>query len=488
MAATRVGILSFQHESNTFAPLPTDLDQFSIAAGRELVHRWGSSHSEVAGFLEGLGAERLEAVPLYMANATPSGIVTTDAFEHIVGSIQEALKAAPELDGLLVAPHGAGVSEHEPDMDGFWLQRVRKIVGDDLPMICTLDLHANVSPRMINACNATIAYRTNPHLDTFQRGLEAATLMARTLRGEIRPVQEGSFPPVSINILSQGTDNPPCSTLAGVVDDVRRHDGVLAASLCLGFHFADVAEMGTSFNVVTDGDADLARELADKLAGYLVEHRHDFDPTHIYAPEAVERATGLKGPVCLLDTGDNVGGGSAGDGTVIAHEVARRGGPRTFVCLYEPEGVEHLDDVGAGGRAHLRLGGKQDDLHGPSLALDVTVRSHHGGRFTEEKVRHGGKTDFDMGRTVVVDTDVGLTLQLTSKRIVPFSLNQLLSCDIDPADFQIIVAKGVHAPVAAYEPICSELIRVTTPGATTPDMSKLRFEQVRRPLYPLDEL
>ncbi len=488
MAADRVGILSFQHESNTFAPLTTDLDQFTIGAGRELVHRWGSSHSEVAGFLEGVGAEGLEAVPLYMATATPSGSVTTDAFEHIIDSIQEALETAPDLDGLLVAPHGAGVSKHEPDMDGFWLQRVRKIVGDDLPMICTLDLHANVSPRMIDACDATIAYRTNPHLDTFERGLEAARLMARTLRGEVRPVQVGSYPPVSINILSQGTDAPPCSILSGVVDAVRRREGVLSASLCLGFHFADVAEMGTSFNVVTDRDVELARELADELAGYLVEHRHDFDPKYTYAPEAVERATGLKGPVCLLDTGDNVGGGSAGDGTVIAHEVARRGGPRTFVCLYEPEGVEQLDDLGTGGRAHLTLGGRQDDIHGSPLELDVTVRSHHEGRFTEDEVRHGGRTDFDMGRTVVVDSDVGLTLQLTSKRIVPFSLNQLLSCEIDPADFQIIVAKGVHAPAAAYEPVCSELIRVTTPGATTPDMSKLRFEHVRRPLYPLEEL
>jgi microcystin degradation protein MlrC len=293
---------------------------------------------------------------------------------------------------------------------------------------------------------------------------------------------------VSINILQQGTSAPPCSTLAGIVDDVRRRDGVLSAGVCLGFPFADVPEMGTSFNVVTDGDAGLAEDLASELAGYLVEHRHDFDPTHIYPPEAVARAAALKGPVCLLDTGDNVGGGSAGDGTVLAHEVARLGGPRTFVCLYEPEAVAQLEELAAGGRAHLMLGGRRDDLHGSPLELDVTVRSHHDGRFTESDIRHGGKTDYDMGPTVVVDSDVGLTLQLTSHRIVPFSLNQLLSCDVDPAEFQIIVAKGVHAPAAAYEPVCSELIRVTTPGTTTPDMSKLRFRHVRRPLYPLDRL
>lgn len=488
MAARKVGILSFQHESNTFAPLPTDLDQFTIAVGNELVEHEDRSHGEVAGFLRGLEAAGLEAVPLFMATATPSGPVTAEAFDQIVESIQEALETGPALDGLLVAPHGAGVSERERDMDGFWLRLVRKIVGDGMPIICTLDLHANVSPEMIDTSDATIAYRTNPHLDTLERGMEAASLMTRTLRGDIRPMQAGSFPPVSINILNQGTSSPPCSTLAGVVAAVRRRKGVLSASVCLGFPFADVPEMGTSFNVVTDRNPDLAQQLADELADYLVEHRRDFDPTHIYAPEAVEQASGMKGPVCLLDTGDNVGGGSAGDGTVIAREVASRGGPPTFVCLYEPDGVAELQGVGPGGRAHLTLGGRQDGLHGSPIELDVTVRSHHDGRFTESEVRHGGRTNFDMGRTVVVDTDVGLTLQLTSKRIVPFSLNQLLSCGIDPAHFQIIVAKGVHAPAAAYEPVCTRLIRVTTPGATTPDMSKLRFERVRRPLYPLDEL
>jgi microcystin degradation protein MlrC len=488
MVSRRVGILGLQHESNTFSPLRTELREFTRAAGPDIESRWASSHSEVAGFFEGLRYEGIQALPLFMAVATPSGTVTANAYTRMMASIKDALDRALPLDGLLVAPHGAGVSTTEPDMDGAWLQMARKVVGADVPIVCTLDLHANVSERMVEACDATIAYRTNPHLDTFDRGVEAAALMGRALRGEVRLEQVGSWPPVAINILSQGTSAPPCSTLVEVMQEVRRRDRVLSASACLGFHFADVAEMGTSFIVVTDGDERLARALAGELAEYLVEHRHEFDPVHVTVDEAIDRAATIQGPVCLLDTGDNVGGGSAGDGTVLAQEIARRGGPPTFICLYEPGAVARLDKLEPGDRVHLALGGKHDALHGSPLELDVIVRSRHEGRFTEPEVRHGGETTFDMGATVVVETEVGLTLQLTSKRITPFSLNQLLSCDIDPAAFQIVVAKGVHAPTAAYEPVCSELIRVTTPGATNPDMSKLRFERVRRPLYPLDEL
>ncbi|MEO1980108.1 MAG: MlrC C-terminal domain-containing protein, partial [Fuerstiella sp.] len=134
----------------------------------------------------------------------------------------------------------------------------------------------------------------------------------------------------------------------------------------------------------------------------------------------------------------------------------------------------------------LMLGGKTDDIHGAPFEIDATVISLHDGRFREPQPRHGGMTDFDQGRTAVCRTDSGLTLMLTSRRMVPFSLQQLISCDVAPDSFRILVAKGVNAPIAAYREVCGSFIRVNTVGSTCADMSRLEYRHRRRPLFPLE--
>lgn len=489
----RIGILSLIHESNTFIGAPTTMERFrrdSLLFGQDIVRAFASGYHEVSGFLEGLDKAGFEAVPLCFASTPPSGIITRAACDELVRLMFEQLDGAGALDGFLVAPHGANAGEGDEyrDLDGHWLTRLRERVGPHIPVVCTIDPHANLSPRMVAACDATIAYRTNPHLDQKRCGLEAARLLARTLRGEIKPVQAAAFPPVAINIERQRTAIPPCRPLYERADAWLKEPGMLSDSIVLGFPYADVEEMGSAFIAVTDGDPALAQRVADDLARYLIDHRHDFTGEFIGIKEAVNRALGLPGPVCLLDMGDNVGGGSAGDGTWIAHELHRRAQTRAFVCLYDPESAEQAAAAGPGSRIRLKMGGKTDDRHGPPLETEATVRSLHDGRFTESEVRHGGMTAFNMGATAVVETDTGLTVSLTSRRIAPVSLGLMTGCGLDPADFDIIVAKGVHAPVAAYEPVCTALIRVDTPGSTTADMRRFMYRHRRRPLFPFEEI
>src|SRR5688572_2843129 len=275
----RVGIIALQHESNTFLPGKTTLDDFrrgTLARGGDVVRHFGDAHHEVGGFLQGLNEAGIEPLPLLAARATPGAPVTSDAYHVLLEMMTAALDAAGTLDGLLVAPHGAAVCESERDMDGHWLSVLRERFRDRIPIISTLDPHANLSPRMVASCDATIAYRTNPHLDQRQRGLEAAALMARTLRGEVKPTQAAAYPPVAINIACQETDAPPCSMLMQQSDAQRRYPGVLSNSVLLGFPYADVAEMGSAFVAVTDNDPALAQKLADEMGAWLVERRHDF--------------------------------------------------------------------------------------------------------------------------------------------------------------------------------------------------------------------
>ena len=184
--------------------------------------------------------------------------------------------------------------------------------------------------------------------------------------------------------------------------------------------------------------------------------------------------------------GDNVGGGSPADGTVLAHALhVQRAGP-SFVCLFDPQSTRQAIDAGANVRITLRMGGKTDMLHGAPLEAAITVKSLHDGHFTEPAARHGGRSQFDMGPTAIVGTDSGLTIMLTSQRVFPASLVQLTSCGLDPSTFRIIVAKGVHAPVGAYGQVCRTMIRVNTPGVTTADMTTLDYRHRHRPLFPFE--
>ena len=489
MDRKRVGIVALLHESNTFISQPTTLRHFSeniLLQGASVREQLADTHHEIGGFFEGLERHRIEAVPIFAARAVPFGTIAGETFDELLARMFESLETAGEIDGYLVAPHGATVSENERDADGYWLAELRRRVGPTVPIIGTLDAHANLSRRMIDATNALVAYRSNPHLDQRQRGLEAATLIARTLRGEIRPTQAAAFPAMAISIDKQLTSDPHLAPLYDLADSILRQPAVLSNSVLLGFPYADVEEMGSSTIVVTNDDPRAAADQAQQLGDYLSTHRDEFAGDFISVDEAIARATTNAGPVCLLDMGDNVGGGSPADGTFLIHALVAAGLSNAFACLYDPASVNTAVTAGVGSRIEMRVGGKTDSLHGEPFESHFRVLGIFDGKFSEREPRHGGFTDCDQGPTAVVRADGGLTLMLTSRRMPPFSLQQLISCEIDPLQFQVLVAKGVNAPVAAYAPVCTDLIRVNTPGCTTADMTALDFKHRRVPMFPFE--
>lgn len=486
----RIGIISLMHESNTFISVPTTLANFQqeiLLTGNQIVTEFDGTAHEIGGFLSAIRDGGEETVPIFAAWATPSGVITADAYDTMLDMIIQGLDCAGPLDGLLVAPHGAAVSQVHQDMDGHWLDMVRDRVGPNLPIVCTLDAHANLSRRMLDACNATIVYRTNPHIDQRQIGIQAAELLLRTIRGQVQPTQAASFAPLAINIERQETAKEPCKSLYIAANRLLTQEKVLSNSVVLGFMYSDVAEMGTSFIAVTDNDAPLAQKLADELADFAWHRRSEFVAHLCSIDDAIDLALKSPSPVCLLDMGDNVGGGSPADGTLMAHALAARRLPRTFVCIYDPQAVQKAEQAGIGQHVELTMGGQTDPLHGEPITLQVTVQGLYDGKYTELQVRHGGKRDGDMGRTAVVQSTSGLTIQLTSYRTAPFSLQHVRCCDLDPAAFELLVAKGVVAPMAAYAEVCKTFIRVNTPGVTSADLSHFDYKHRRQPLFPFED-
>jgi microcystin degradation protein MlrC len=296
-----------------------------------------------------------------------------------------------------------------------------------------------------------------------------------------------AFPPLAINIERQLTAEKPCRAIYEYADLMLEEPGVLSNSLILGFPYADVAEMGACAIVVTDGNFARAASLVSDLQKFWWDRRAEFVGRLISIEDALNQAAKLDGPITLLDMGDNVGGGSPGDGTLLAHALEKQQLTPAFVCLYDPEAVHQAIAAGIGSRVNLRVGGKTDNQHGVPIKAEFIVIGLYDGKFQETQPRHGGFLNFDQGPTAIVKTDGGLTIMLTSKRMVPFSIKQLTSCGLDPAAFRILVAKGVHAPVAAYAPVSKHLIRVDTPGCTTADLSRLEYRNRRRPMFPFEK-
>jgi microcystin degradation protein MlrC len=485
----RVGIVGLLQESNTFLPTRTSLAEFKadvLVRGFDVQKRFHDAPHEIGGFFAGLQLERLEAVPIFAARALPYGVIAKDAFAELLATMIEELRRASPLDGLLVAPHGATVSEDWLDADGHWLSQIREEVGPDVPLVGTLDPHANVSEQMIAACDALVTYRTNPHMDQCERGVEAAQLLARTLRKEVRPVMAAAFPPVAISIECQATDESNCAPLCRYAEQLRSEPKVLAASLALGFPYSDVPEMGSSAIVVADGDRPLAQKYADDFGWAIWERRRELVGEPLAIEPAIDQALVAEPPVCLLDMGDNVGGGSPADGTWLAQALAARRIEKSLVVLFDPAAVKEAEALGVGRRGSLRIGAHSMSSSGQPLNELFTVLWLGDGQFTETRPTHGGFTSFDQGRTAVLSADSGPTIVVTSRRMVPFSLGQLRCCGLDPAAFRILVAKGVNAPLAAYREVCRTFIRVNTPGVTSADMTSLDFRRRRKPMFPFE--
>jgi microcystin degradation protein MlrC len=487
----RLAIAGFMHESNTFNPLRTDRAAFaaqSLVFGEVLVDEWRDAHHEVGGFLEAGAVEGFEPVPLVMAWATPSGPVTDTVVEEVTGYlIAEIERQHP--DGLLLALHGAMIAESFPDADGEVLTQLRRALGPDFPIVITLDLHGNLSQRLIDQCQAAVAYRTYPHVDQRDCGRRAAATLMRLLRGEVRPCPALAKPPLIVNIMAQETSRPPMQPFMEEARALEQRPGILAVSVLPGFAYADVPQMGPSVVVVTDGDPRRARSEADRLGNLLWEARERLTARLPGAPAAVAQALRTdRLPVALVDCGDNVGGGSAGDGTVILAELLRQGATDSVVCLYAPDEVRQCAAAGVGQEVSLRVGGKVDQRHGSPVAFTGRVRLLHDGTYVEPQPRHGGRRVNHMGLTALVEGPGRNLLVLTSQRHPPFSLGQLTCLGIRPEQQRVLVVKAAIAYKAAYAPVAGAIIEVDTPGLTAVNPERFPYRHIRRPMFPLDRM
>ena len=482
----RIATASFSHESNSFYSQPTQLEDFGVCEGVDVISQYAGTFHEIAGYIAGAEEFGYELYPLLATSATPGGPVTADTYEHFVGRILSGLEAAPKLDGVLLALHGAMVAEGFPQADGETVRRVRTLVGD-LPIVVTHDYHANVPPELVDAADSLIIYKTNPHIDQRERGLQAASILMRQIRGEVQPKMALVKPEVLFNIYFHNTSVAPMQPLMQAAIELESQAGILGCSIAGGYQYADVPYMGPSIVVIADGDEERAQREAERLGEQMWASRDQLKPAVPDPAEAVRLALASEEtPVCLLDMGDNIGGGSSGDSTFVLEQLLAQEADGWVVSVWDVESAQACFAAGVGGQVQLSVGGKTDDMHGPTLEIAGRVRTLHDGSYEERERRHGGGRYFNQGPTAVVQVEQagskGLLL-LNSKRACPNSIHQITCAGIQPEHQRILVAKGAVAPRAAYEPVCGRLIEVASGGATAIDRPADDYQLARKSLY-----
>ncbi len=485
----RIALLGIYHESNTFVPQATVTADFMnghYLKGEAIRKEYETAHNEIGGMMEVMDREGMEIVPILYASATPGGTISANTYTGLLTTMMEELEKVLPVDACLVIPHGAGVSEEFADMDGHWLSLLRKRVGDSIPIFGTLDLHANVSPLMVSSTNALVAYKQNPHVDMRQRGIEAANLLVQFLKGKTNPVQVLVQVPLAISIEQQLTAHEPCKSLYAYADELSQDPEVLSLSILHGFPYADVEEMGTSIIVITNGNRDKALETAHKLEKYILDRRESFVGHKNDIPSSLNLIESSEKPVLLLDMGDNVGGGGPANNCCLLEAFEQSKKYKYFVCMYDPDAVRIAENHQPGETFEIRIVGTGENGI-KTCRLKVKVLRITNGEFQESNPRHGGQINFKMGKTALVTTEEGSVIMLTSLRVMPFSLQQLISQGVQPSDFDAVVAKGVNAPIAAYAPVCPTVIQVNTPGVTQADMTLFRYENRRKPLFPFEK-
>jgi len=476
------------HESNSFSNIPTDIDSFKSVIyleGPRSIDDMRGTTSEMAGFI--LAAEDLgfEIVPTLWAWGVSTGPVQGDALDEMINIVRAGFEQNEGIDGILFTLHGAMVAENSLDGDGYILSKFREFAGD-VPIAVTLDLHANISEKMAETADIIVGYDTYPHVDQVERGYEAAELLVRTIRGEIRPVTATRKPSMVVVPNTQFSDQKPMKELIGMAHAMEKEPGVLAVTVSGGFAYSDVPEIGPSVVAITDGDASLAAECADKIARRFWELREDFVLEFPSVAEAVAAAvSGRAHPAILADVGDNIGAGTPGDSTFILHELIAQKAESAVVIIADAGSVEKAVNAGVGSRVELEVGGKVDRLHGEPVRLTGDVINITDGVFRNRGPMRDGIIE-NMGRTAVVDSN-GIKVVLTELKMPPWNLEQLRSVGIEPADEKIIALKSAVAFRSAYEPIAGKVILVNSPGISAVDLSKFTYEHIGRPLFPLDK-
>lgn len=484
---TRIVVGGFLHETNTFAPTKATYQDFvngggwpAMSKGAELFKATHIINVGMSGFVAEAETAGWDLIPTVWCAASPSAHVREDAYEPVAKMILDGIAAAGEIDGVYLDLHGAMVTEHLDDGEGELLARVRKIIGKDLPLVVSLDLHANVTPAMMEHADALIAYRTYPHIDMADTGRAAARHMALLLGSQQLFAKAFRQLPFLIPISWQCTDMEPCKSIYATLASLETAD-VPTLSFAPGFPAADFPDCGPAIFAYgkTQQDADKA---ADTIAALVASHETSFDGRIFDADEGVRHAmkvaTRARKPVVIADTQDNPGAGGDSDTTGMLRALLANGATKAAIgVIVDPESAQAAHAAGKGNAVSLSLGGKSGIPGDAPFNGNFVVESLSDGRFIAPGPYFGG-SQMDLGPSACLRIgDVRVVVGSRKAQLADQAMFRFVG--IEPTEQSILVNKSSVHFRADFDPIAEEIIVCAAPGAMPADTAALPWTRLR---------
>lgn len=490
----KIAVGGFQHETNTFAPMKADWNAFEQAdswpglqVGPPLLTACIGMNIPLGGFLEEGAQLGHSFEPLAWCSATPSGFVTRDAYERVTALILEALsKVVEDIDAVYLDLHGAMVAEHLEDGEGTLLRAVREVVGPDILIVASLDLHANITQEMVDASDFLTAYRTYPHVDMAETGRRAARVLHQIATEKKKPAKAFYKPDFLIPLTGSCSLVEPAASIyseIGKLDpQTGQNEGILGASFATGFSPADIQECGPAI-LVYGATPSLVQQTLDHLKNRIVTSESDFSAPLLTPKEAIERALATQsdtGPIVMADTQDNPGAGGNGDTVGILKALISADVTGAIVgVLYDPASAALAHAAGEGASVPLELGAHTGGAPEETpVSGDFSVLRLSDGEFDATGPYYDG-IRLSLGPTALLEIS-GVKIVVGSKKVQCADQAMFSHLGVDPRQQKMVVVKSSVHFRADFEPIASEVLVVSSPGPNPTDHRELHYQNIRK--------
>lgn len=485
----RIFTASLATETNTFSPVPTDLQSFKQGAyfgAGEHPPTPTLCSSPILILRERGEQEGFTVIEGSASWAEPAGLIRKDVFELLRDEILDQLQAALPVDGVIFGLHGAMVAQGYDDCEGDLLERTRALVGADVLIASEFDPHSHLTEKRVKNLDIAAAFQEFPHTDFYERGEHLVDLALRTLRGEIVP-RISTFDCRMIDIYP--TSQEPMRSFVDRIRALEGKDDILSISLIHGFMAGDVPAMGTHILVVSNNDQERGDALAKRLGLALYALRGKTSMLILPYKEGIEQVLKISThsthskalPVTIADTWDNPGGGCSGDGTHILRALLETNVNKIAVAsIWDPIAVSFCFAAGQGAQLQLRMGGKTSPLSGEPIDAQIEVRS-----LEEDGWQSFGKSRVSLGRAVVVRiVNTLVDIVLISSRTQTYEPNILTNLGIDIVDKEVLLVKSTNHFYAGFEPVSSRIIHVSAPSTYPVNPRTTQYKKLKRDLWP----